>query len=422
MLAVFKNRNFTLLWLAGLISIIGNWVLLAALPFYVFELTGSAMATAGVFMAFMAPGIFLGSIAGVFVDRWDYLRTMFMVNLLQLVVVLLLVFVQAAGSSWIIFAVLFVQSSIAQFFGPAENALLPKLVEEEQLVAANSLNSMNDNLARLIGPAIGGLTLAVYGFSSVVLIDAISFGLAAGLIFVVMVSYTRPEIKVDAIDPELQEKTTTLGGKVKEIWGEWQEGFAVVRGKSILSATFVVIGCALFADAIISAILVIFLQEELGMGSAEFGYIMTARGVGGLLGGLLAGQFGGLIKPRHMLSFSLFALSIVILIAVNFTTLPSLLVAMILGGIPAVAMFIAVQTIFQKNAPEAFLGRVFGLFQTVLMLLMFLGSGVAGLLGEIVSAFWLLTAGALIYIVAGLLGLWLMGGQDVLQEKSALSA
>ena len=404
MLAVLKNRNFTLLWFAGLISIIGNWVLLAALPFYIFELTGSAMATAGVFMAFMAPGIFLGSIAGVFVDRWDKLRTMLVVNLIQAGVVLLLTMVQSAEQSWIIFLVLVIESSVAQFFGPAENSLLPKLVSEEHLVAANSLNSMNDNLARLVGPAIGGLVLAVYGFSSVVLIDALSFGLSATLIFIVMLTYQAGSNPLNAS----AVSAMTLRVRIAEVWAEWQGGFKIVRSESILKITFALIGVALFADAIISAIFVIFLQQDIGFSSVEFGYIMTARGVGGLIGGLAIAQFGARINPRHMLSVSLLVLSGVILAAVNFTTLPAFLIAMVVAGIPAVGMMIAVQTIFQKRTPEAYLGRVFGLFQTVVMLLMFLGSWVAGLLGEAVPTIHVLLFAASIYVVAGLSGIWLL--------------
>lgn len=419
MLDVLKNRNFSLLWTAGLVSMIGNWVLMAAIPFYIFELTGSAMATAGVFMAFLAPGIIFGSIAGVFVDRWNKLRTMLVVNLIQIVVVLALTMVQSAEQSWILFVVLFVESSIAQFFGPAENALLPKLVNEDQLVAANSLNSMNDNLARLIGPAIGGVVLATYGFANVVIIDAASFGLAALLIFAVMMSFSE-EKAVSAVETKPEPvPVMTVRQKVAELTADWKAGLGIVRSKSILSNTFTVIGIALFADAIISAILVIFLQEELGMSSAEFGYIMTARGIGGLIGGLTLGQLGDRINPRHLLSGSLLMLATVIFIAVNVTALWVLMVAMVFGGIPAVGMFIAVQTIFHKNAPEEYLGRVFGLFQTVLMLLMFLGSAVAGLLGESVNASTIMFGAVAIYTFAALLGFWLMSERRLMAKAVA---
>ena len=76
MLATLRNRNFSLLWTAGLISLIGNWMLIAAIPFHVYDVTGSALATSGWLIAYILPGIFFSSIAGVFVDRWDRRKTM----------------------------------------------------------------------------------------------------------------------------------------------------------------------------------------------------------------------------------------------------------------------------------------------------------------------------------------------------------
>ena len=408
MIAVLKNRNFTLIWLAGLISMMGNWVLLAALPFYIYELTGSAMATAGVFMAFMLPGIFLGSIAGVFVDRWSKLTTMLIVNLLQIGVVLVLTFAQTVEMAWVVYLVLVLEASIAQFFGPAENSLLPRLVDEKDLVAANSLNSMNDNIARLIAPAVGGLVLAAYGFTSVVLIDALTYLVAAGLILVVWLTYSEQSEATNANEAK-HGTPVTLGEKVKEVVAEWRAGFQLVRSKPILSNTFVVIAIALLADAIITGILVIFLQEDLGMGSTEFGYTMTARGIGGLLGAVLLGQLGERFDSRHILSGSLVLLSVTIFVAVLWVrSLTGLMLVMVIGGMPAVGMFVAVQTIFQTNAPEAYLGRVFGLFQTVLTLLMFFGYLFGGLLGEAFPPSPIMLTGAVIYILAALLGIGLM--------------
>ena len=89
---------------------------------------------------------------------------------------------RSADLVWIVYLVAFVAGTIEQFFLPAQNALLPRLVAEERLVSANSLISVSSNLARLIGPALGGLIAARLGLNGIVLIDAISFLLAALLI------------------------------------------------------------------------------------------------------------------------------------------------------------------------------------------------------------------------------------------------
>ncbi|MFN2221661.1 MAG: MFS transporter, partial [Candidatus Promineifilaceae bacterium] len=144
MIATLRNRSFFLLWLGGLISMIGNWMLMAALPFYVYQVTGSALATSGLLMAYLAPGMLFGSVAGVFVDRWDRKRILVIGNLIQAMIIPLLLLVEANGWIWLIYVAAFAESTVNQFLGPAENALLPTLVSEEHLVSANSLNVLND--------------------------------------------------------------------------------------------------------------------------------------------------------------------------------------------------------------------------------------------------------------------------------------
>ena len=83
MLAALRQRNFAYLWFGQAISLIGDWVLFVALPFYVYALTGSTLATGIMFIVQTIPMIFFGSVAGVFIDCWDRKRTMFIANLAQ---------------------------------------------------------------------------------------------------------------------------------------------------------------------------------------------------------------------------------------------------------------------------------------------------------------------------------------------------
>ena len=105
MLTVLRRRDFALLWFAGLVSLIGDWMLVVALPLTVYQLTGSALATGGVLIANKLSALVLGSIAGVFVDRWDRKRTMVVANLIRAPVLLLLVAVDSAERVWIVYVV-----------------------------------------------------------------------------------------------------------------------------------------------------------------------------------------------------------------------------------------------------------------------------------------------------------------------------
>src|SRR5919112_881218 len=96
MFSLLRQRNFSLLWFGGLISFIGDWVLIVALPVYVYTLTNSVLATGLMFMVAVLPSIAIGSFAGVFVDRWDRRRTLIVTNLLAAPLLLLLFAVRSA--------------------------------------------------------------------------------------------------------------------------------------------------------------------------------------------------------------------------------------------------------------------------------------------------------------------------------------
>lgn len=97
MLATLRRRDFALLWSGGLISMTGDWMLLVALPIYVYQATGSALATGAIFAAELLPNALFGSVAGVFVDRWDRKRTLVVTNALLTLSVLPLLLVPQTG-------------------------------------------------------------------------------------------------------------------------------------------------------------------------------------------------------------------------------------------------------------------------------------------------------------------------------------
>ena len=191
MLAVLRQRNFALLWFGNVVSMIGDWILLVALPFYIYQRTGSALATGATFIVETLPTLFFGSLAGVFVDRWNRKWTLVIANWMSVLFLLPLLFIQSRNGLWLVYVVAFAESIIAQFIGPASSALVPNLVEEQQLTAANSANSFGQEVTRLIGPTLGGLVLGVFGLTNVVLIDSFTFLCCGLLILLISLPPTR---------------------------------------------------------------------------------------------------------------------------------------------------------------------------------------------------------------------------------------
>jgi len=179
---VLRRRDFTLIWLGGLISEIGDWLLLIALPVYVYMLTSSTLTMATVFILELVPAVAFGSLAGVLVDRWDRRVTMVTVAVAQGLLLLPLLAVQHSDQLWIVYLIAPVQALLAQLFEPARSAALPALVPDSELVAANGLMGLGANVARLVGSSLGGLAVASGGLTTVVIGDTVTYLLAALII------------------------------------------------------------------------------------------------------------------------------------------------------------------------------------------------------------------------------------------------
>jgi MFS family permease len=232
-LLVLRQRNFRLLFVGGLVSSLGDFFLFITLPFYVYSLTGSALATGGAFIAESLPAILFGSVAGVFVDRWDRRRTMIVADVLRATLLLGLLTVRSPEMVWVVFAVSFAQSTLGRFFNPARDALIPRLAGEKDLLAANSLSSMSGQLTMLIGPALGGASLALFGIASCILADSASF-----LVSAIMVAFV-------VVSPLYQEPVTQLAPSMSpwnRIWRDYRQGLALMWHNPVVMALLLAMG------------------------------------------------------------------------------------------------------------------------------------------------------------------------------------
>jgi MFS family permease len=398
MIATLRQRNFGLLWWGGLISMAGNWMLYIALPIYVYQITQSTLATSIMFIVETVPSIVLGSVAGVFVDRWERKRTMVITNGLLAFSLLPLLLVRSIDWLWIVYVVGFAQSCITQFFGPAESAMLPQLVDESQLVTANALNTLNNNLARLFGPVLGGLATAWVGLPGVVVIDAITFAACAGLLAAISVT-SQPSRTTDALaDGE---------GALKSVWREWRDGLRLIWQERVVRTLFGVIAITAVGEGIFGVLFVVFVNRILHGGAQELGWLMSAQAVGGLLGGLTVGWLAKRFVPVNLMTVTALLFGLGDLLIFNVPVLiPSvpLVAAMLVGvGIIAAGFSPSFQTMLQTRVADEYRGRVFGAFGTTFSLLGVVGMMLAGVLGDITGPVAVLNIQGIGYVVCGLL-------------------
>lgn len=417
MRTVLRNRNFSLLWFAGLISYTGDWMMRIALPVAIFKMTDSPAAISILLIAYTIPGILLGSVAGVFVDRWERRRTMIITNVLMGVALLPILLVQSADWLWLLYIAAFAESAIGQFFGPAENAMLPKLVDEEHLASANALNALNNNLARFIGPAVGGLIVASLGLEGVVIIDAITYLAAAGLVALLSVT-SKPEVEPAEADARPVDA-------LKKVGQDWLAGVRFVRNEPVVKILFLSAVLMAIGEGTFGVLFTPFVLKILEGGETGVGALMSAQAVGSLLSGAVVAWIATKFSPDRLFGFGALVFGFVDLLIFNYSTfLDGFGIALglfVLVGIPGMAAMTGLQTILQLRVPDALRGRVFGALGTTFGIFSLAGMIFSGVMSDLLGIVPVLNIQGFSYVLMGLVGLTLLhqrmrGSQPVQAE------
>jgi MFS family permease len=378
-------------WGGGLVSLTGDWVLMAALPLVVYQMTGSTLALGLTLGASMVPRLVVGSVAGVYVDRWDRRRTMLVADVLMGLSLLPLLLVNSSERLWLLGLTVFVQSSIVQFYRPAEGALLPRLVPEADLVAANALNGLNMNLARLAGPPLGALLVQASGLAGVVVVDAGSFFVAALTVSLVRV-HAPPE-------------TSATCQRSKSALGEWLAALRLLRAQPTPQTLLIFLAITAIGEGIMSTLFVPFTTRVLHGDEFTYGALLSAQAVGGLLGSLAVGRFGPRIHPVFLVGGGALGLGFIDLLifyaplVTPVAFVPLLLMALV--GAPAVAVFSGFLTLVQTSVSDEYRGRVLGLAFATTALSGLVGMVLAGVLAEPFGIIPLLTVQGVGYLTAG---------------------
>lgn len=373
MFAVLRQRNFAYLWIGQIVSLTGDWVLFVALPFYIYSLTGSTFATGVMFIVSTIPRLCFGSVAGVFVDRWNRKYTMVIANLIQAGVLLSLLLVHTQQLVWIIYLFAFIDSAVSQFFIPAKTAIIPQLVDEQHLLAANSLNSTSDGLTRLVGPFLGGLLFGLFGLNSVVVIDIISFFFAAAMVGLI-------HLPQGAVGTE--QVSTGMGNNLVRVGREWLAGMRLVKRERLVAAIFIV-GCvAMVGEGVIEVVLTGYVKSVLHGDALVLGWILSAQAIGGIVGSLLIVRLSKLIKPVLLIPISGLVVGVTIAMLGIVPALAVVLPLMTLIGISAIGFFVLQFTLLQTNVANEYQGRIFGTFNTLQAIALLFGMGIASGLGD----------------------------------------
>ena len=398
MLRLLRQRDYGLLWFGGFVSQLGDFVLFVGLPYEIYRLTGSTLAMAGMSLAFLIPNILLGSVAGVYVDRWDRRRLMIAVNLVQALIILPLLLVGQLGL-WVIYLVLVLESSVSQLFQPAKVALMPSLLTggRDELLTANALSGVGQHLSRLIGPAVGGVIVATGGLSAVAVIDSASFVASAALLSLIR---ARPSTKHPS--DSLEHAALSAWRRLAH---EWREGLRVVWHQPVLRALLVFATIVAIGEGLTITLFVVWTKDALHSDATGYGWILSTQAIGGLAGALVIARLGARLRPLPLLIGSALAFGAIDLVLFTYPVvypyIGPALVMLVIVGVPGAGLGAATTTLQQSETQDSHRGRVVGAIGAVAGVGALVGSVAAGILGEFLPVVLLLVVQGSGYLIAG---------------------
>jgi MFS family permease len=390
--SALKSQSFRRLWFAGLISDTGDWLLLVSLPILVYRYTGSTLGTSVVFLVELVPPVLLAPLAGSIADRFDRRRTLMLVSAAQAAALMPLLLVHGRAGLPIVYLVVIAQAALASVFDPTKSALMPLLVGSRQLVSANSLVGLNQNVGRLIGGSLGGILLAAGGgLPTIVVIDLISFVAAAGLISTLVSTPTRHTMQSEPL----------YGAPPSPGW--WAErtvrgGLAVLLVASVAQGMFVVLS-------------IVFVVGVLHGGPDEIGLLRGVQAIGAI-GAALALSTAPRVRAGTLTAWAAAIFGLLDLAIWNPPELtrsePLYVLLFVAVGAPGLALVAGLTTAVQQATAEGQRGKTFAAMGGAMAIGQAGGMLLAGVLGESVGVVTLLNIqGSLYLLAAGMAARWL---------------
>ncbi|MCM3477884.1 MFS transporter [Caldibacillus thermoamylovorans] len=375
-----------------MISGLGDWIFLIAMPLYIFDITKSTIATGSMFIIQMLPRLLFGSIAGTFVDKRNKKWTLVIVDVVRAVALALLFFVPS-GQLWAFLVIAFIQNLVGTLFIPAHRSLLVATISRERLVEANSITVVSDNIIRIIGPSIGGALLGIAGVEIAIATEIFSYMISSVLLSLVAVKSSQQK----GVETSLKQKWL-------EFWGNWWNGLKVVGTNQLYSTIFLMFSFIWLAQGMINVLFVPYVINEMGQTSVEFGWIESVQGIGGLIGGYLLLKLNKKVAPFPLIISSLLASGGFALLQFNIPILFFVFIMNAFLGITDVISSVRLETLLQEQVPENYMGRIFGAYNTLMALTMLIGMSIASFLGEMMGTVMLLNISALLFFLTGIVG------------------
>jgi len=403
---ILKLPGFKRLWLAQLVSILGDFLaLFGVINLITFKWHGTPLQVTNVMIAYIIPLAIVGPLAGVFVDRWNVKRTMITSDLIRALLILGLVFVTRLQHIYIIF---FAVSTVSSFFGPAQSVALRTLVPIHGLLSANALMSQAFYTMRIIAPAAAGLLVYWLGENSCFYLDTVSFVFSAAMLSTIVIMRV-----VNA--QGAGEKT--VGSMMKD----YTAGTRFILTHPAISFVMIAMMTAMFVMSCFSPLISVFVRDQLRAGTRAFGLVSAMVGVGLIVGTQLVNAIAKGLSKKHVALSGLFGLAFATFILALSQRAGVAGVSMFALGFAIAFIVVPAHTLMQQETPHEMLGRVSSSFMAVFSLSQLLGLVLSGSLADWIGVRRLFLASAVLLVILSVMGyLWLREGKP--EEKVAAAA
>ena len=392
-LAAFTYRDFRVQWFGACTSSIGTWMQIAAQNWLVLKLTGSAFFLGLDVFLQQLPIMLFTLIGGVLADRYDRRRTLLASQYVQMstsAVLALLMYFQVV-EIWHILMLSFVTGLAQAFGGPAYQSLVPMLVAKKDLPNAVALNSIQFNVARVIGPTLFGATLVAFQANGYDEPQAMNAAFAFNALSFFVVIYTLMSLRVKHLAPAT---TGTMRDDMKI-------GLSYVRHHANLMALIVLAATTTFLGLAVLTFLPLFTERIFQEGATTYTRLMAWSGFGSVVGALVIAWLG---KFQRMGITSLLVQVVYGLLMIAFAMSRVLWLSellLFLTGAALMVVFSTVTSLVQLIAPNEMRGRVMSIYMLAFRGGMPLGSLISGYLATFIDAPLVITVnGALLIAVA----------------------
>jgi predicted MFS family arabinose efflux permease len=381
----FQYRDFRLMWIGACTSSIGTWMQIVAQGWLIYRLTHSAFLLALDQFLGGIPIFLFSLIGGVVADRVERRRILLGSQWVQMASAGLLTILVATGlvHVWHILCLSFVSGFAQAFGGPAYQALIPTLVEKEDMPNAIALNSIQFNVAVMVGPALAGQALSKLG-------EKWCFGLNA-------LSFLAPIISLSMITARF------LPQKTKEsMFFSLKEGIKFVRRQASMEALIILAFCMTFLSMPMRTYIPVFVKDIFHRGPATFGNLLALMGLGSIFGSLGVASLGNVRRKGRLALGALMSLGIGISGFALSRSLPLSGVMLVLAGASMMAVFANVNSLVQLITTNEMRGRVMSVYNFAFRGGMPMGNLLSGWLVPMFTAPVVLGANGVLLVLLGL--------------------